>query len=265
MVIKAIIFDFDDTLAVERASAEEAMMITCKKVRQKYDVEPQEIYDNIWDKARQLWHNSSPVRAYCVNVAISSWEGLWGRFYGEDENMKILRSWVPTYRKQAWHNTLLESGIDDPDFAQYLSEEFPKHRRKIHNVFGDAEPALIQLKKKYTLALVTNGASDLQREKIQGSGLGKYFDEIVIAGDIGIRKPEPQIFNVVLSKIGIQHDEAIMVGNALDSDIIGAQKAGIKTIWLNRDNEENQSDIKPDCEISSLSELEFILNDLVKI
>ena len=265
MVIKAIIFDFDDTLAVERASAEEAMMITCKMVRQKYDIEPQKLYNNIWEKARQLWHNNSPVRAYCVNVAISSWEGLWGRFDGEDENLKILRLWTPVYRKQAWYNTLLESGIDDPDFAEYLSEEFPKHRRKIHNVFSDAEPTLIKLRKNYKLALVTNGASDLQREKIQDSGLGKYLDEIVIAGDIGIRKPEPQIFNIVLSRIGVKNDEAIMVGNSLDSDIIGAQEAGIQTVWLNRDKEKNQSDIKPDYEISSFSELEFILNDLVKI
>ncbi len=260
MAIKAIIFDFDDTLAVERASAEEAMMITCKKVREKYDIEPQKLYDNIWEKARELWHNNSPVRKYCVDVAISSWEGLWGRFEGENENLKILRSWLPTYRRQAWNNTLLESGINDPEFAEYLSEEFQKYRRKIHNVFSDAEPALIQLKKKYKLSLVTNGAPDLQREKIQGSGLGKYFDEIVIAGDVGIHKPEPQIFNIALSRIGIQNDEAIMVGNNLDSDIIGAQRAGIKTVWLNRDNEENQSDIKPDYEISSISELESVLN-----
>ena len=120
MQIKAIIFDFDDTLAVERASAEEAMMITCQKIRKKYDVDPQELYDNIWEKARELWHNNSPVRSFCVDVAISSWEGLWGRFDGDDENLKMLRSWTPTYRKQAWHNTLLESGIDDYEFAEYL-------------------------------------------------------------------------------------------------------------------------------------------------
>lgn len=262
MTIKAIIFDFDDTLAIERASAEEAMMITCKKVRQKYDVEPQELYGNIWEKARQLWHNNSPVRKYCVDVAISSWEGLWGRFDGEDENLKILRSWTPTYRKQAWHNTLLESGVDDIEFAEYLSNEFQKQRRKIHNVFDDAEPNLIELNKKYTLALVTNGASDLQREKIEGSGLAKYFDEIVIAGDVGIRKPEPEIFNIVLNRIGTKPDETIMVGNDLESDIEGAQKIGIKFVWLNRNKEKNQSNIKPDYEVNTINEIQNILNRL---
>jgi len=262
MTIKAIIFDFDDTLAVERASAEEAMMITCQKVRKKYDVEPQELYDKIWENARKLWHNNCPVRSYCVDVAISSWEGLWGRFDGDDENLKTLRSWTPIYRKKAWHNTLLESNIDDSEFAEYLSKEFPKQRRKIHNVFEDAEPALIELKNKYILALITNGASDLQREKIEGSGLAKYFDEIVIAGDVGIRKPKPEIFNIVLSRIVTKPDEAIMIGNALDSDIIGAQKAGIKTVWLNRKKEENQSNIKPDYEIYSILGLQQILDDL---
>jgi putative hydrolase of the HAD superfamily len=262
MAIKAIIFDFDDTLAVERASAEEAMIKTCKKVRQKYDVEPQELYDNIWEKARQLWHNNSPVRKYCVDVAISSWEGLWGRFDGEDENLKMLRSWTPTYRKQAWYNTLLESGVDDIDFAEYLSLEFQKQRRKIHNVFEDSEPNLIELNKKYTLALVTNGASDLQREKIEGSGLGKYFSEIVIAGDVGIRKPEPGIFNIVLNRICTKPNEAIMVGNDLESDIKCAKTAGIKTVWLNRNREENQSDIKPDYEINNMNELQHLLKTL---
>ncbi len=262
MTIKAIIFDFDDTLAIERASAEEAMMITCKKVRKKYDVTPQELYDNIWEKARELWHNNSPARKYCVDVAISSWEGLWGHFEGDDENLKILRSWVPAYRKQAWHNTLLESGIDDPDFAEYLSKEFQKQRRKFHKVFDDTETTLIELKKKYKLALITNGASDLQREKIKGSKLEKYFDEIVIAGEVGIRKPEPEIFNIVLNRIGTKPNEAIMVGNDLESDIEGAQKIGIKSVWLNRNKEKNQSNIKPDYEINTINEIQQILNRL---
>ena len=262
MTIKAIIFDFDDTLAVERASAEQAMMATCKKVRDLYDIEPQELYDNIWEKAREIWYKS-PVRQYCVDIAISSWEGLWGRFEGDNENLNILRSWTPTYRKQAWYNTLLESGIDDIEFAEFLSLEFPKQRRKIHNVFDDAEPNLIKLKNKYKLALVTNGASDLQREKIQGSKLGEYFDAIVIAGDVGIRKPEPQIFEIALKKITIQNDEAIMIGNSLDSDIIGAQEAGIKTVWLNRNKEKNESDTKPDYEINSINQLQNILDDLI--
>ena len=81
MTIKATIFDFDDTLAIERASAEEAMMITCKKVREKYDINPEELYNNIWENARKLWHNSSPVRQYCIDVAISSWEALWALWW----------------------------------------------------------------------------------------------------------------------------------------------------------------------------------------
>ena len=140
--------------------------------------------------------------------------------------------------------------------------EFPKQRRKIHKVFDDAEPVLIELKNKYILAIVTNGASDLQREKIDGSKLAKYFDAIVIAGDVGIRKPEPEIFEIVLQRIQMKQDEAIMIGNALDSDIIGAQKVGIKTIWLNRNKENNESEIKPDYEISSLNELEILLTRL---
>ena len=57
-------------------------------------------------------------------------------------------------------------------------------------MFSDVEANLIKLREIYQLALVTNGAPDLQREKIQGSKLALYFDAILISGEVGIGKPD---------------------------------------------------------------------------
>jgi putative hydrolase of the HAD superfamily len=261
MHIKTLIFDLDDTLVVERASAERAIMATCDIAAKNRKVDPNDLYQTIWREARRLWHKS-PARSYSISIGISSWEALWARFDGEDENLKILRSWSPTYSKQAWHNALLKCGVDDPEFALYLSEEFKKQRRKICDVYSDIVPNLSKLKEAYILALVTNGAPDLQREKILCSGLAKYFKEIVISGEVGFGKPNPEIFNIALKRIGIKPDQVIMAGNNLETDIKGANGAGIKSVWLNRKKEKNESNIKPDYEINNIGELQNILDNL---
>jgi FMN phosphatase YigB (HAD superfamily) len=57
-------------------------------------------------------------------------------------------------------------------------------------------------------------------------------------------------------------DEAVMIGNSLETDIRGALEAGITTVWMNRDKEKSQSTVKSDYEISSMSQLDSILDDL---
>ncbi len=264
MSIKAVIFDLDDTLVVEKASAEAAIMATCSVGAQKYEIDPNDLYQTIWQKARELWHKS-PARPYCISIGISSWEGLWARFEGNDENLKILRSWSPTYRRQAWHKTLLQHGVNDPAFAEFLSEEFQRQRRKLHNVYSDVEVSLGKLNKTYRLALVTNGAPDLQREKISGSRLEKYFNEIVISGEVGVGKPDPKIFEITLERTGARPDQAVMVGNGLETDIKGAQEAGVRAVWMNRKKEQPENNVKPDYEISDISELESILTGLMQL
>lgn len=261
MPIEAIIFDLDDTLLVEEASAEVAFVAACKLVSEKFGINPQEFNSAVRQKARDLWYNS-PARQYCVDIAISSWEGLWARFQGDDPNLEILRKWAPTYQLQPWINALAQFDIKDDSFAEQLSKTFRSTRRDLHTVYPDVESALKELRQKYKLALVTNGASSLQREKIDGSKLEPYFDCVVISGDIGIRKPKPGIFLTVLDKLGVGAEAAVMVGNNLESDIAGARQVGLKAVWLNRNKENKQGDVKPDYEINVMNELEPVLEGL---
>ena len=90
-----------------------------------------------------------------------------------------------------------------------------------------------------------------------------YFDEIVISGAFGRGKPDPTIFEHALERMGLNKDEAIMVGDNLMTDILGASRAGIKSVWINRHDKE-RNEVVPDYEITHLEELYPILEELNK-
>lgn len=263
MPITAILFDFDDTLVVEEASAEEAFLAACELAREKYDVEVSALHESVRRNARRIWQ-AAPTIDYCRAIGISSWEGLWAGFLGDDPNLAALRKWAPEYRREAWSAALEEHGIDDVSLAERLAEAFRQERRRRHIVFPDAENVLQELRREYRLGLITNGAPDLQREKIEGSGLAHYFDSITISGDVGVGKPDPKIFGAALDALGVEPEATAMVGNSLERDVAAAQAVGLKAIWLNRAGAACRDDVRPDAEITNLSELPALIEKLQK-
>ena len=254
MATRSILFDLDDTLVVEVASAKAAFLATCKRAYEQYDIVPEALYQTVRDHARHLWRASATI-TYCRTIGISSWEGLWARFLGEDPNLKCLRTWAPTYRRETWFRALADHGISDLRFAEQLSDIFLLERRARHVVFSDVESTLTNLRSIYQLALVTNGVPDLQREKIQSTGLAQYFDVILISGEVGIGKPDSEIFLQALEDLAALPTESVMVGDSLNRDILGAQHAGIKGVWLNRSGSAPTNQVTPDAQIRSLSQL----------
>ena len=201
---KALIFDLDDTLVVEKASAEAAFLTTCELARERYGIPPPELHTTLRKTCREIWYGS-PLHPYCKKIGISSWEGLWARFEWDDDNLRALKEWAPTYRFESWHSSLRKHGVNDNDLAHELADIFIVERRKLHIVYDDVRPTIEALKSHYRLGLITNGASDHQREKIEGAGIGSYFEAILISGDIGIRKPEIQIFAQLLEMFFLSH------------------------------------------------------------
>ena len=132
-------------------------------------------------------------------------------------------------------------------------------RRARHVLFSDVENALTNLGEIYQLVLVTNGAPDLQREKIQGAKLERYFDNILISGEIGIGKPDSRIFKLALESLAASPSQTVMVGDSLTRDIFGAKHAGLKGIWLNRSGSKPINQVTPDAQITSLNEMQELL------
>lgn len=110
------------------------------------------------------------------------------------------------------------------------------------------------------MLLLTNGSPHLQNTKLSITPeISPYFDHIVISGDFGRGKPDPSIFEHAVSLIGVDKSECIMVGDNLMTDILGANRAGIKSVWINREKAEKQ-DVLPTYEIHQLEELFAILD-----
>jgi len=118
-----------------------------------------------------------------------------------------------------------------------------------------------RLKKDYDLAILTNGAPELQWSKIHKSGVEDLFDSVTVSGDYSIGKPRKEIFEVVMAK----HPGAagfVMIGNSLTSDIRGARNAGLPCVWFEQGDEPKDVAVKPDAVIRSLSELPDALASL---
>ena len=120
-------------------------------------------------------------------------------------------------------------------------------------LFDDTLPILQALHGRFKLGLITNGLSCLQHEKIKGSGLAPFFDAMVVAGDIGVAKPDPSVFQVLLDQLQVTPDEAIMVGTSVTGDIGGAQGVGMKAVLIHRGEIHGNNDsITPDLVIENL-------------
>ncbi len=253
----ALLFDLDDTLLADEAASDAAFLTTCAYAGERYaELDALALAQIAGREAHRLW-KASVTHAYCHAIGISAYEGLWGGFVGEDAELKALHAWVGAYRRETWRRALDAHGVTDGALAEELAEMFRRERRARQIVFADVAGMLEQLGGSHRLALVTNGAPDLQREKIAASGLAGYFDAIVVSGELGIGKPDPRIFAHALDLVGARPEAAMMVGDSLTRDVAGAQRAGMRAIWINRMERRipEGARIVPDGVITDLGEL----------
>ena len=256
-MITTLIFDLDETLLYEEASVEATFETTCAHVQRRYGIDPEVMKGTIRSTSRALWRKG-PVHDYCLAVCISSPEGLAGTFKGDDPNLKALHDWVPDFRWTSWTQALEKLGIDDEDFGRELANIFVRERRKRHIVFPETESVLKDLHRIYRLAMITNGAPDVQLEKLNMPGLERFFNPVVVSGQIGISKPARDIFTYTLNQMKIEPETAMMIGDNPVNDVQGAQQCGIKGVWLNRFGATCPEGITPDVEINTLEELLLI-------
>lgn len=260
-LIKAIFFDLDDTLLWDQKSVKEAFVATCQIAEEKYGIEAEKLEEAVRQEARELYASYETFE-FTQMIGINPFEGLWGNFLDDEDNFKKMAKIVPGYRKDAWTRGLKLCGIDDPEFGAQLAEEFPAQRHQKPFVYEESFQVLDELKKSYRLLLLTNGSPDLQNTKLDITPeLVPYFEQIIISGAFGKGKPDATIFEHALEKMNLTKDEVLMVGDNLMTDILGASRTGIKSVWINRHNKE-RNEVVPDYEITHLEELYPILQKL---
>jgi putative hydrolase of the HAD superfamily len=185
-------------------------------------------------------HHYSVVAAkYGCKVSVAEVEAAFRRVWGEHDKIGGMHGQCnEKIEKEFWRRIVSEvfKGFGPfTDFDSFFNE--------LHDLFAcpevwkfypESEEVLQQLKAKgYILCLVSNWDSRLVK-LCEGLGLDRFMDHYVISAMFGVAKPDSRIFREALRKTGVKAEEAVHIGDSLEDDILGANQAGIKAVWLDR-------------------------------
>lgn len=115
------------------------------------------------------------------------------------------------------------------------------------------------LKSKYKMHILSNGFTEMQYKKMRSAKISEnYFDNIILSDTVGINKPHPDIFRFALRQASCPAERTIMIGDNLQTDIMGARDSGIDQLWFNPEKKTNGS-FKPTYTVYKLDEIKHIL------
>lgn len=137
-----------------------------------------------------------------------------------------------------------------------MAEQFAQGLKDNGSLYPDAIPVLEHLASWASLALVTNGLSDIQRARIGRLGIEPYFEAVVVSAEVGVAKPHRDIFAIAFERLGDPApDTGVMVGDSLSSDMAGAASFGIDGCWYNPSRRPRPNEPPIAHEVHELSDL----------
>jgi putative hydrolase of the HAD superfamily len=104
---------------------------------------------------------------------------------------------------------------------------------RLRQPISGAAALLAGVKARALVGIVTNNLLEEQQDKLRQCELDGYIDELVVSEKAGVSKPDPRIFEIALDRLGCRRDEVVMVGDSWVADVAGAVAAGIRPIWFN--------------------------------
>jgi len=261
--IRAVVFDLDNTLVMEDESTLRAVEAAAGVARDRAGVDAGALARAATETAERIW-KASPVFAYAETFGVWWGEGLWGEFAGDDEAMRAMRAFVPGFRRAVWRGALAAVGASDEALAGDLERAYAAARRSRETIDPDAEVVLAALARDHRLGLLTNGAGDVQREKLSRTPFARSFAAIVVSVEVGVGKPDPRIFEIAAERLGVAPSDAVYVGDSLVRDVAGAHAARMRAIWIDRGLWDEPADAVPDERIERLSDLPAALDALAR-
>lgn len=175
----------------------------------------------------------------------------WRLFRNEQVSKSELR-----YRRLKEAFDILNYTASD-ELIDMLSEDYIDNLSNYNYLFDGAVEVLQYLRPKYKLHIITNGFEAVQHKKIKNSNLLEYFETITTSECVGVKKPNPLIFEQALKVSKASPENSIMIGDSLEADIYGALNVNIKPIFFTPEKKEvDNNEIKV---IHSLTELKQFL------
>ena len=214
----------DDTISSERSAAHVAAELASDR-----DVSPGELAVAYMDEAMSFWERLEPGAPKPPSGAI---------------------------RPSLWQAALKRYGINDGDLAKRLAARYDAVRIERVELFPETLPVLRELHGRYKMAIITNGFAETHEAKIARLELSRFFDTVVLAGEMELAKPDPAVFRHAMRTLGVNAGESVMVGDRFDRDITGAHAAGMRAIWVNSRNDVMPAGVRPpEAVIPSIAQL----------
>jgi len=178
-------------------------------------------------------------------------ERLWERYRKGFIRREVLR-W-----KRMWH-TLLDFKIGDEKLARAMSDIYLNHLPNQGLLLPFAAEVLDYCREKnYQIHLITNGFETTQWQKMRQSGIDHYFNAVVTSEGSNSLKPHREIFQYAIDRTGASVAESLMIGDALEVDVLGAKQFGMDQVYFNPAGTQHKEAVT--YEINCLSELKNIL------
>jgi HAD superfamily hydrolase (TIGR01509 family) len=202
---RGVLFDLDDTLFDHRRSARAALTEVHRIHGRGTDLDAFE-------------------RQHTACLEIMHAEVLAGRI-GLDEA-----------RRERFRRVFASLGVTlgDADVATAASAYRSGYMIARRALDGAAE-LLLAVRPHARIGIVTNNLLEEQQDKLQYCGLASSIDVLIASEDVGVSKPDRGIFDIALDRMGVEAQDAVMLGDSWANDVAGALNAGIRAIWFNPD------------------------------
>ena len=208
--IRAVLFDLDDTLFAHRDAVERGLLPYVRGLGHPYDASDADAEIMFWRRLEEHHYHRY----------------LGGEVSHEEQ------------RRARAHEYAARHGVTlTPEAAAAWFSDYFEHYTDAWSLFDDALPCLDDLRDRLPdvrFGIVTNGELDYQLRKIDAVGIRDRFDAVVASGDLGITKPDVRIFQAACSQLGVTPEQAVYVGDRLGTDAIGAARAGLTGVCIDR-------------------------------
>ncbi|PKF72851.1 YjjG family noncanonical pyrimidine nucleotidase [Chryseobacterium sp. PMSZPI] len=214
MKMQHVFFDLDNTLWDHRRNAYLTIkdLFEKKEITSKYKIDFEEFHAVYHEINESLWEK---IR-----------DGIIGKEY---------------LREHRFYDSFKHFGVDDKELSLYFEENFLDNIVSHNELVEGAEDILDYLKaKNYTLHIISNGFQEVTERKCTLSGIAPYFKTITSADAVGVRKPNPKIFEYSLGLSEAKKEESIMIGDDWIADAIGGRDFGMETIFFDVYKEEKK-------------------------